>query len=293
MQTLNKTILVLAAAVFLLGTGLCLAVEDKPAGKGKCMRLTEEKIERVMNWLAEKNPNRAAELRQLREKNPEKFKAEVRRTWQKQFGPKKAGHRARQRGRGPEGRRADIRPGMKRGPGREGPKGMERVRKHMQQRHRELTGWLEKNYPEEAQKLTELREKHPELYHKRAGLCWRRYHRIMEAQEDNPKVAEVLKEDLELKNQRGKLLKQIKAATDKKTKEKLTTQLEGIVSDRFDLIVKRKQLRYEELSNKLEELKKQVRQSEARVQKLKDSKNKEVKQRLKGLLEEAERIRWD
>lgn len=307
MSTGYKTVLALSTAVLLLFVVPCSAEEqqskaDEPLER---MELTEEKIDRLMDWLGDKSPEKAEKLEQLREENPEKFQAEVREIFQRQFGPRmrrprEQTGRAEQRGGG-FGARA---PGMGAGgfggrgphrrpePGQESTRGVDRVfREHMEQRYREFTGWLEENYPEEAKELAELRERNPELYIARLRAIFRQYKGIWE--EENTKVVEVLKEDVELKKQRDELMESIKATTDNKEKEELTGRLEEVVSRRFDLIIKRKQLRYEQLRNQLEELKIRVKKSEEKLAELKDSKREEVKQRLKELLEEAERIRWD
>ena len=305
MRTGYKVVLVLATVVFLVGAAFCLAEEKKTGGKGTRINLTVQKIDRVMEWLADENPQNAEELQQLREKNPQEFKAEIRQIWHKRFGPESRKPERREwphrRGReaGPAGMHGKMGPGRGReagpagmpskmgpGRGREGFRG-----KFKEKGHAELFEWLKENYPEEAEGLETLREKNPELCVKRLRAAHHKYRKIRE--EENPKVVEALKEDLELKKQRGKLLKRIKAATNKKGKEELTGQLEEIVSRRFDLIIKRKQLRYEQLRNQLEKLKKRVKKSEEGVAKFKDGKNKEVKVRLKELLEEAERISWD
>ena len=122
---------------------------------------------------------------------------------------------------------------------------------------------------------------------------WKRYHRIMEAEEDNPKVAEVLKEDLELKNQRDKLVGRIRASRDKKKTKKLAAELEDIVGQRFDLIIKRKQLEYERLRGRLKRLQSEVERKEAELQKNIDRKPQEVKERIEELLKKSEGIEWE
>ena len=59
------------------------------------------------------------------------------------------------------------------------------------------------------------------------------------------------------------------------------------------MIVKRKQIEYEQLSKKLEKLKEQVKRSEAEVEKWENVKDKEVKQRLEELISRAEKFNWE
>ena len=128
---------------------------------------------------------------------------------------------------------------------------------------------------------------------RRLWLSKKQYGRIAEATRENPKLAKVLKEDLELKKKRDKLLGRIRAVSDEKKKKELTAQLEEIVGDRFDLIVRRKQIRYEQLRKKLEKLKKQVKQSEAEVEKWNELKDEKVKERLEELISQTEKFNWD
>ncbi|KPJ66429.1 MAG: hypothetical protein AMJ43_08105, partial [Coxiella sp. DG_40] len=88
MKTRYVTILILAmaAAVILTSPLSCWAAEkeqeesiwseDKP--RQRRFKLTEERIERMMNRLKEADPEKAKELEGLRAKDPEKFKAELR-----------------------------------------------------------------------------------------------------------------------------------------------------------------------------------------------------------------------
>ena len=169
------------------------------------------------------------------------------------------------------------------------------IREQMHERHTEYLEWLEKNYPEKAKKLAELKEEKPKLYRRQIGLSLKKYGRIAKASKENPELAEALKEDLELKKERDKLLRKIRAATDDDKKKKLVKKLEEVVDSRFDLIVKRKQIRYEMTSKRLEKLREQVKQSKAEVEKWKDAKfkNENVKARLEELTSKIESFKWD
>ncbi|MBA7708375.1 hypothetical protein ES703_117273 [subsurface metagenome] len=96
-----------------------------------------------------------------------------------------------------------------------------------------------------------------------------------------------------LKGKRDKLLGKIRAASDKDEKKELVENLEEVISSRFDLIVRRKQVEYEQLHKKLEKLQKRVKQSEAEVEKWKKVKSEKVKERLKELISRSEKFRWD
>jgi hypothetical protein len=287
--------------------------------------LTDERVEQFLVRMSEAHPERAEELRKLAKDNPEQFRKEMRETFfarRHQMrehpgemargegrgdmhgrGPMAAERRhpamgaspgrGDMHGRGPMAaeRRRPAMGGTGRG-GRGGERGRERWRERIQERHEEYIEWLNKNYSEEAKKLVGLREKDPEKYIKHVMASKERYGEIMEAQERNPELAEVLQEGLELKNNRSKLLKEVRTAEGKERK-KLMEQLKEVVNRRFDLIVRKKQLRYVHLLEKLEKLQTEVQRREAEVEKLKNRKEQAVRERLEELTSKAEKIKWD
>lgn len=333
MKTSYRTILVLVMAAVLSTTALyCRAAEDvnkeevksteplpPPAGgvieeediwsedtaKGGHGRpeLTEERIERIMNRLAETDPAKAEELKQLQAKDPEKFKAELREVMREQFGKRfrkrmeeRAGQHMKEGGKpfGLGGMPPDS-CNMPPGPGGMpfGPGGMP-PGVGMPWRYDKYLDWLKENYAEEAKKLAELSKKDANLYSKQLELSLKKYGRIAEAARENPQLAEVLKEDLALKQQQDKLLGQIETAGDKE-KEELVKELKEVLDHRFDAILKRKQIEYEQLLKKLERLKKEVEQRNAKVEKWKDAgfKNESVKARLEELLGKTNEFKWN
>lgn len=288
--------LVVATAVLVTFNHLCWAeqpAQQAPADINKPIPLTpqlepsEALIEAMMERIANADPQRAKELEKLRETDPEEFKKEIGKTM------REMSHRPvrswdRQKGRRGRGQRMEM-PFETRGQrGRRWPA-------IMRQRHEEYLEWLQDNYPDQAKELIELREQDPQLYMRKLGLSFKTYGKIAEAAKENLKLAEILKEDLELKKQRDSLLSRIKDTTDDKKKQQLVEELEEVVSARFDLVVERTQIRYEQLSKKLERLKKELKQKEAKVEKWKDSefKKQNVKARLEKLLSETEKFRWE
>ena len=315
MKKTYGTILVLSTAtlVFLTASLACWAAEkeeesiwhaNSPELRRGRFELTDEIIERVMERLKEANPERAEELKKLREKNPEQFKAELGEIMREQFAGRFGEHRE-----GIGGREPGLREGapfMERG-GFGGGRGMrdrerdrrdpdrrertERWGERLRERYAEYLEWLKENYPEEAQELAELKEAKPDLHMRQFWLSYRKYRRIFEASEENPKLVEVLKEDLELKSKRDKLLGKIRTASGDE-KEELVKELKNVVSSRFDLIVKRKQIAYEQLRKELEELQERVKKSEAEVEKWKKVKSEKVNERLGELIGRTEKFNW-
>ncbi len=316
MKTIYGTILVLVMAATMLLTvpPACGAVEkkeeniwseDDPKLAHCRWELTDEKIERIMGRLRQTNPEEAKELAKLRKKNPEKFKDELRKVMREQFGRKfrqqkgqRAGRRWQEHGMPPTRQGCPVEPtriGRKpSGHGASaGGRKREMVRNRLREKHAEYFEWLKKNYPQEAEKLAGLKKRKPKLHTRQMALTLKKYRRIFEAEKENPVLAKVLKEDLELKEKRNKLLRKIRASTNDAAKKQLTKELENVISTRFNLIVKRKQIEYEQLSKKLEKLKERVKQSEAEVEKWENVKKAEVKQRLEELISRTEKFNWE
>jgi len=140
--------------------------------------------------------------------------------------------------------------------------------------------------------LAQAKETNSELYFKRLKESFDKYGRLAHAEKNNPEMSKLLKEDIEIKTQEQKVLAQLRAATDENQKKTLTAELQTLVSKRFDVIVVQKQLRYQELNKRLEEMKKEVQKQQADLDKLKGKKNEEVKKRLDSLINKTEEINW-
>ncbi len=214
--------------------------------------LTDEEIERIMKSLKESDPKKAKQLEKLRIEDPNRFQFELGRQGGEEFG-----RIVRKRTEG-----------------------------WWQQRHDEFLQWLDKNYHQATKELAGLKEKDAKLYWDKFGIISRKYWPIFEAEKRNPELADVLKEDLQLKKTRDELLEQIKNAESDKEKKDLTEQLEQVVGRRYDLILRRKQIEYEQLLKRVDELQKQLKESKAEIDGWRDEKIKEenVKNHVNELL---------
>jgi hypothetical protein len=264
-------------------------------GKGR-FEPTKEQIDHTLAELKEKNPKKADELAQLREKDPDAFKAELRNVMREQFMSRMMEQRDEQgRKQGQHGQTPQMPgPGAQPQVGRDMP-GAEFMREKIQEKTEEFLKCLRENYPDEAAKLEQLKKDDPGQYMRAMMISGKKYGRICEAAKDDPNLAKVLKQQLELKDKRTELVKQIKTTTDEKQKKEMNAQLEQIVGQQFDLIVKRKQMAYEDLTKKLADLQKEVNNKKTEVErwKSKDFKNQRVKERVNELLTEPERFEWD
>ncbi len=70
-------------------------------------------------------------------------------------------------------------------------------------------------------------------------------------------------------------------------------ELEEITSQRFDSIIKKKQIEYEQMRERLEHLQKRVQESQAEIEKWKASKADKVKERMQELIRGTEKFQWD
>ena len=229
--------------------------EEKPRGPRRGpgrFELTDEDIERIMKKLSQSDPKKAKELEKLREKDPEKFQSELRKHGREEFGK-------------------IIR---------------ERINEWREKRRTEFIEWLGKNFRREAGELAKLKETDPELYLKKFDLIRKKYWSIFEAEKRNPELGEVLKEKLKLKERQDRLLRGIRAARDEKKRKELIVRLREVVDSRFDLMVREKQIAYEWLRKRLEDLKRRVEQSQAEVDELMDAKFKKqnVEKRVNDLI---------
>ena len=229
-------------------------------GRGR-FDLTDEEVDQIMEGLKERSPEKAKELEKLREQDPEKFNAELRRHAREEFGKV-------------------VR---------------ERIEKWRHQRQADFLEWLQKNLPDEAEELAKFKERSPNLYGEKYELVSKKYGRIYEEGRRNPELEKVLIEDLRLQKRRDQLLGKINATNSRREKQKVIQELEEVVGHRYDLIVRRKQIAYERLLKWFEELQNRIKESRADIAKAQgdEVKAENIKTRTKELLEQKKKFNWN
>lgn len=222
---------------------------------------SKEVADRIMEGIQKRDPAKAKQLAALRKKDPEKFKAEL---------------------------------------GRHGRKEIEQISRERYDAWRkrwkaDFVQWLKANYPQEEKDLTKLLEKDPQLYVKRYEHLRAKYSYIFEAEQDNPELGAVLKEDFELKGRRDHLLARMRREKSDARRQAIGAELQEVVSRRYDLIVRRKEIAYEHLIKKLEGLQAFLKQSKEEIVKSRDSKVRQenIRRRLEALAEDQKRFKWD
>lgn len=267
-------------------------------------QLPDERIDQFLEQIRIQDPAKAEQLEKLRKENPEEFRKQIRAEFNTRFRQMRQQFErgGRDRDRRPEGAPPEEMGGRGQGPGgpdRSGPgqpggqPGYGTPWKdRIERMHNEFIAWLEKNYPVQAVEIKELREKKPEEYIGKMAELMRRYGPIIEAERNNPRLAAILKEDMENQRLTDELLKQIRRARGQ-DKEKLVAELSPLISRRFDLIMAKMQMQYDDMRRRLEELQKEVKNREGELDKLKNNKDAAVDERVKKLLSESEKVKWD
>jgi hypothetical protein len=223
--------------------------------------LSGDTIARIMKGIQLRDPALAERLNQLRKKDPVRFKAQV-----------------REQGR-PEMEQI-IR---------------ERFEARRLERNAKFVEWLKANYPKEEQTLATLKDRSPQLYISMFDRLLKEYGYIYEADSSNPEMGAVLKEDRELKKRADNLCRQLRREKSEAKRQALGAELQDVIAKRYDLIVRRKEIAYEQLLRKLDELHKQVRDSkdEIAIWRKPEIKQENVKQRIQALTDSRVRFKWD
>lgn len=233
-----------------------------PAPRGRRHRwFSDETVDRIMKGIKQRDPAKAKELADLRKKDFEQFKIELGRAGRKEID--------------------EI--------------GREWFEARRQKRRADFIAWLKTNYPEEEKELAQLKEKDPQLYVKGYEHLEGKYGRIFDADNSNPELGAVLKEDLVLKDRRNGLLRKLRKERSDARRQAIGTELQDVIARRYDLIVRRKEIAYEELQKKLEELQKQLEASKTEIVQWQDAETRleNIRQRIEALSKGKMRFRWD
>ena len=202
-KSYRQVLVCMALVVVFLGAGPWVSVvkaeEDIWEANPERMKLTGERIEHLLNTIAEKDPQLAERLRDLRAENPQAFRNEIREIARERFGNARRGNQERDgHDRNGDGRSTRSDRSHRGEPGMAGKPGMSSrgggmlgmgtrshaggMKERMQKRHEDYIKWLEENYPDEAKQLAQLREKSPEKYLKRVTASREKYGQIMKAE---------------------------------------------------------------------------------------------------------------
>jgi len=223
--------------------------------------MSRDQIERVLKGIQERDPAKAKELTELRRKDPNRFMTELR-----------------------EQGRPEIDQMYR-----------DRIEARRQERNNKFLEWLKANYPAEEQALTKIKERGSQPYLTAFDNAMNRYGYIYEAESSSPELGAVLKEDLELRKRTDQLCAHLRSEKSEAKRQAMGAELQEVVARRYDLIVRRKEIAYEQLFKRLEDIQKQVTASKDDIAKYKDEqiRQENVRQRVEALIGNKVRFKWD
>ncbi len=244
------------------------------------LELTKEKIDLILEAIEKQTPDQARQLHQWRKEDPFRFVVEIRRiAWaQRQL---------------PQNRTATRTPKI---PATESPAAPTesdnpvRWRETLEQRMEEFLVWFKIHNPVQEKALQELRKDDYEEFLNRVSSYRRRYEPIMRAEKRNPDLADALQKDIELQDMCSDLLGKIAVAKDK-DRNGLIEQLQKTVADQFDVIVRKRALKYDEIESKINQMQQEVRQQKRQLEQLVEKKDATTKERVQELLSSIERTK--
>jgi len=240
-------------------------------------------VDLTLNQLKKTDPERAKELMRLRTENPKKFLAEFGETTRD-----KVAHGAS------AFKQSKLKPASEPG----AAKNMllndsnSQTIDPISRKYDEHLDWLKKNYPEQAKKLSELKNKQPNIYKEQIELSLRKYGAIERISKTNPQLAQVLKERTDLAEQKNGLLEKIKTTNDEGEKKKLTKELEEVISKDLALVAKKKEIENQESQKKLKNLQEEIKNNESEAKKWNSDKfrQEQVKTKVENLTSGKENV---
>jgi hypothetical protein len=150
----------------------------------------------------------------------------------------------------------------------------------------EFLEWLKKAVPKVSGELARLKETDTDLYAKKFDMVREKYWRIFEESKRNPELAEVLLAEMDLKERRELLIRKIRRTKDEEEKKQFMAQLQEVVGNEYDLIIRKKIMAYEFLLKRVAELQNELNKSREEITDFKDpeTKNQNIEERIKVLL---------
>lgn len=222
--------------------------------------MTQERAEKIIIYISANNPEAASSLRNALKESLDKFSIDL--------------HNYVEKSRSEEGAK-------------------KRNKQRLERKYGDYVEWFKENYPEQAKQLLSETENDPDSYFNRVGISWRKYGRVKQAQENSPELGEVVKKDIELLGRRDRLIRKIRETEDEGQVQTLKSELTGVVHGRFDLIIEKRQIKYEQMLKKVEKLKHDLHAQKAELEKLQGKKGEITAERVEELLREEKDFKWE
>lgn len=274
----------------------------------------EEMQEKILEFVDRTNPEKGRQLHELRETNPEQFEKEIQETAKKMREKLGEAHkrnkepdavtRATEKGEWkpaepgdemprpePQGARKGKEGGF--GDAKRGGPARDSYMEIMRKRNEEFVEWLKVNYPEQAAEFEKATQVNPERAFRDLMPAMMKYRDIFETEKKNPELASLMKKDVDLLERQTEILAAAKNAQDQKAKDEITTELTTITEARFDLILKKRQMKFDELKERLAQLEKEINKQEADLEELSKQREVQIQKRVEELLSSDKEIKWD
>jgi hypothetical protein len=143
----------------------------------------------------------------------------------------------------------------------------------------EVIEFVQRHFPERAQKLEELRRTDRERYLKERRQLMSKIQRLMELEKNNPRLFALTLEDIKLERKLNQLARTARESTDAGAREHYRKELEVAVLEAFELRARLKQAELDDLEAQVDELRASLKRREERREEL-------VSQRVEQLLKE-------
>ena len=155
----------------------------------------------------------------------------------------------------------------------------------------QFIAYLKGFFPIEAENLKTF-EKQPKAYQTKIKALRVSYRRLIKAYRYDPEYGKLLVTEVKLRIKRNGILDKLKAAKTKQDKTKLRAELSNTVSKEFDIAVKVKRFKYEQLRARIKKMEKHLATREEEVKKLVTRKDAEIKLRIEELIKGEEKTNW-
>ena len=154
-----------------------------------------------------------------------------------------------------------------------------------QEEEDEALRYMEKNRPEEFERLTRLKKRNPLMYQGILGRIIRGIHFLEDLKKEDPERYKRVVHIKELEQESRRLAEKYEEIDDPEEKETIKTDLKNLLSDIFDLRQKEREVEIERLRKELERLQEKI---------IRRRENKEtiVNRRLKEMTGEADYLQW-
>jgi hypothetical protein len=143
----------------------------------------------------------------------------------------------------------------------------------------EVIEFVQRHFPERAQKLEELRRTDRERYLKERRQLMGKIQRLMELEKNNPRLFALTLEDIKLERKLNQLARTARESTDDGARARYRKELEVAVLEAFELRARLKQAELDDLEAQVDELRASLKRREERREEL-------VSQRVEQLLKE-------